>query len=218
MLRPRIESGDCSRRAVAREAHRRYCHRRPASGQPSRAVFFKLVSGAGSDCEIERLLSEAGVLCEKKLPLDRDRVLLAFRRALSDSGGSLHRPLHVAERAHEIYGSIVGEERRGSIFSFQRLVYGRHADGDVKAILEEFGVSKRDKISRERMLRCFQEALGKFPNAGVIAIARAAHSLYVEGLPENSRPSEKTFRHLISGRSADGDVRALIHSFRKKNL
>jgi len=127
-LRDGVGVGKLSPRGVALKAHFFYgLSGSPEEGKPSWYSFQRLVTGRGARREILALLEANRVVKRTRAELDRGRVLLSFQRAIGDLMGveakSVRiRPLHVAQRAHEIYSKLSGVGARvPSDFTFQRL-------------------------------------------------------------------------------------------------
>lgn len=222
-------------RRIAVEAHRLYCRELgSAVPKPTWFSFKRLISGKDADKTVIQLLESHRVAKRERRELDRNRVLAAFRRAVGElcsgtAGGSGVRPYHVVQRAQEVYAEISGG---GSgvppVCTFEPFVYGRRADAEVSRLLEDAGIRKRGKIDRRRLLDAFRAAVEEFRalqasrSIGVMAVADRAHRHYVKDLEKDAlRPSPKTFRHLVSGKSADAEVREIFENyapFRKKHL
>jgi len=221
-------------RRIAVEAHRLYCRELgSAAPKPSWFSFKRLISGKDADKTVIQLLELHRVAKRERRELDRNRVLAAFRRAVGElcsgaAGSSGVRPFHVVQRAQEVYAEFSGGSGVPPVCTFEPFVYGRRADAEVSRLLEGAGIRKRGKLDRRRLLDAFRAAVEEFQTLqasrpiGVMAVADRAHRHYVKDLEKDAlRPSPRTFRHLVSGKSADAEVRGIFENyapFRKKHL
>ncbi len=179
-----------------------------------------MVSGQTPDAEVlAQLAASALVGKQSQISLQREAVLQAFREALAqiEAEGKEVGYTAVAYHAHRIYGEALSEGARPGQGAFRALVSGQTADSEVLALLAASAlVGKRSKISlqREAVLQALREALAQIEAEGkevnYQVVADHAHRIYCEALPEGERPSQGTFRQLVTGQKAAPEVLALL--------
>jgi hypothetical protein len=144
---PGKRAGTVRPRAVAVRAHEIYCAGL-AEGEKRPAVetFRKFATGRLAIPEVVRLLKAADVRATLRARLNRNRVREVFREAVQRLENRLvkghARPLQIARRAYELYTK--DEETPPSRHTFQRLIYGKTADPEILALIENASKRKED--------------------------------------------------------------------------
>ncbi|HEX5034998.1 MAG TPA: hypothetical protein VFW62_10990, partial [bacterium] len=121
----------------------------------------------------------------------------------------------VAFRAHAIYIEGLPEDQRPSLVTFRQWVNGKYKDLEIWALLEMSGVIETQvKIDPTRKLRAFEQVIAQLKASGEKATPKQAairaHAIYIEGLPEDQRPSPRTFRKWVSGKTKDAEISTLL--------
>ena len=130
-------------RAVAIRAYTIYCAGlAPGEKRPAFDTFRRYTTGRLALPEVVALLKEGDVRPLSRTQLDRERLREVFREAVRSLESRIRKgratPLQIARRAHEIYTKS-GEtsELRPSFHTFQRLVYGKLADPEIRSFVAE---------------------------------------------------------------------------------
>lgn len=141
--RDEIDAGRIRPRAIALHAHRIFCESVGVlEKKPAWTSFLQLVSGRNARTEIVRLLSERRVKRGRHVRLDRERLVLSFRRAVERLGTRIEKgkakAIQVANRAHEFYvAGLAADQPKPSRRTFHHLVYGKTADQGIVRLLQE---------------------------------------------------------------------------------
>jgi hypothetical protein len=128
-----------SPRAVALRAHAVYgATLAPEERCVSAESFRKLASGRRILPEIAALFAVAGIRALPRASVDRGRLRAVFEEAIRRLEGRIlkgrARPLQIARRAYEIYSRE--EVSPPSPSTFQRMVYGKVADPEIRGLID----------------------------------------------------------------------------------
>jgi hypothetical protein len=138
-------------RAVAIRAHQIYCERlRPAEKRPALVTFRKYVGGKSAHPEVTAMLQAAMIRPAARARLDRNRLREVFQEAVRRLESRLMkgqaRPVQIARRAYEIYvNETAGSDSQPSHHTFERLIYGKAADPEIRMLIDSAIPQKTEK-------------------------------------------------------------------------
>jgi hypothetical protein len=205
---------------AADQAHEFYIAGLPEEQRPSQETFRSWVSGPGKDHEIWKLLQASGVI-EARVHVDPKRMRLAFEQVISrlKKHGEKFTPNQAAYQAHELYVAGLPEGQRPSQGTFRNYVSGRSKDPEIWKLLQASGVIEAQvqvAVDPTRMRLAFEQVIARLKKHGEkltpLQVADQAHELYIAGLPEEQRPSQRTFRYYVSGPGKDPEIWKLLQA------
>lgn len=223
-------------RALVLRAQELYALQTGSRKLPSLSTLERLAYNTSAAPHIRSLVE---TLLGRRARVDRKRLLIAFREAAQELEDDLvsgrAKRLQVARRAHALYAAASGKTPPPSLHTFERLIYGRNAAPDVRAILDPVfkrraleklrrdaaqpAPAPRARLDRERLRAVFREAVERLESrllqgqARPLQVARRAYALYTRDTHGASpRPSPHTFQRLIYGKDADPEIMSLIRA------
>jgi hypothetical protein len=146
--------GALSPRAVAVRAHAIYrAGLGPNENPSSWETFRRFTAGKLAIPEVVALLEAANVRSAARARLDRQRLRQVFEEAIQRMESRIlkgqAKPLQIARRAYALYTQVPDASAEGgqpSHHTFERLIYGKTADPEIRTLIES--ASKRKDDSR----------------------------------------------------------------------